>query len=404
SRAHVRWPLRLARAARRSCVRRTRWCCAGGRACRCETRNDPTRPPAPADAAPAASRTPDRLPSSTGSPRGPSTSRCPARTSRGPPAARRNPAPAHPGSIPQAPAAADAPARPPAAASCRASAGARREGALAHPASCHPDRACRHCTPAAACIASTGVLQCRYSLEFHHAKGMTTMGLLVDGKWQDRWYDTESTGGRFERSASQFRNWVTPDGSAGPSGQGGFKAESGRYHLYASYACPWAHRTLVMRAWKGLEKHIDVSVVHPLMLENGWEFRTDFEGATGDRLYGLDKLYQLYLKADPHYSGRVTVPTLWDKQRETVVNNESSEIIRMLGAAFDGIGARPGDYCPDDLRADIDAMNATVYDNVNNGVYRAGFATSQQAYDEAVAALFETLESLERRLGEHRYL
>jgi putative glutathione S-transferase len=233
---------------------------------------------------------------------------------------------------------------------------------------------------------------------------MTTMGLLVDGKWQDRWYDTESTGGRFERSASQFRNWITPDGSAGPSGRDGFKAEAGRYHLYVSYACPWAHRTLVMRAWKGVEKYIDVSVVHPLMLENGWEFRTDFDGATGDRLYGLDKLYHLYLKADPHYSGRVTVPTLWDKQRETIVNNESSEIIRMLGAAFDGIGARPGDYCPGDLRADIDALNTTVYDNVNNGVYKAGFATSQGAYNEAVTALFETLESLEQRLARHRYL
>ena len=230
------------------------------------------------------------------------------------------------------------------------------------------------------------------------------MGLLVDGRWQDQWYETGSTGGRFERSASRFRNWITADGSAGPSGQDGFKAESGRYHLYVSYACPWAHRALVMRAWKGLEKHIDVSVVHPLMLENGWELRTDFEGATGDRLHGFDKLYELYLKADPHYSGRVTVPTLWDKQRETIVNNESSEIIRMLGTAFDGIGARAGDYYPDDLRAAIDAINATVYDNVNNGVYKAGFATSQEAYDEAVTALFATLESLEQRLGQHRYL
>ncbi len=230
------------------------------------------------------------------------------------------------------------------------------------------------------------------------------MGLLVDGKWQDKWYDTKETGGRFERSKSQFRNGITANGSAGPSGDDGFKAESGRYHLYVSYACPWAHRTLVMRAWKGLEQHIGVSVVHPLMLENGWELRTDFDGATGDPLYGFDKLYQLYLKADPHYSGRVTVPTLWDKQHETIVNNESSEIIRMLNSAFDGIGARPGDYCPDDLRADIDAINETVYDNVNNGVYRAGFCTSQAAYDEAATALFETLEDLEQRLGRSRYL
>lgn len=230
------------------------------------------------------------------------------------------------------------------------------------------------------------------------------MGLLVDGTWRDVWYDTTRTGGRFERSKSQFRNWITVDGRAGPSGKDGFKAESGRYHLYVSFACPWAHRTLVMRAWKGLESHIGVSVVHPLMLENGWELRTDFDGATGDPLYGFDKLYQLYLKADPHYTGRVTVPTLWDKQRETIVNNESAEIIRMLNSAFDDIGARPGDYCPEDLRENIDAINETIYERVNNGVYKAGFCTSQPAYDEAATALFETLEDLERRLGESRYL
>lgn len=230
------------------------------------------------------------------------------------------------------------------------------------------------------------------------------MGLLVDGQWQDKWYDTKDTGGRFERSRSQFRSWITADGKAGPSGGDGFKAESGRYHLYVSYACPWAHRTLVMRAWKGLEQHVGVSVVHPLMLENGWELRTDFDGATGDPLYGFDKVYQLYLKADPHYSGRVTVPTVWDKQRETIVNNESAEIIRMLNSAFDGVCARPGDYYPEDLRAGIDAINETVYEHVNNGVYRAGFCTAQAAYDEAATALFETLEDLERRLGESRYL
>jgi putative glutathione S-transferase len=230
------------------------------------------------------------------------------------------------------------------------------------------------------------------------------MGQLVDGQWRDEWYDTKSTGGRFKRSASAFRNWITADGSAGPSGDKGFKAESGRYHLYVSYACPWAHRTLVMRAWKGLERHIGVSVVHPLMLENGWELRTDFADATGDPLYGFDKLYQLYLKVDPHFSGRVTVPVLWDKQRETIVNNESAEIIRMLGSAFDDIGARPGDFYPADLRGDIDAINDIVYPRVNNGVYKAGFATTQDAYDEAAVALFETLEELERRLGESRYL
>src|SRR5699024_5236692 len=210
------------------------------------------------------------------------------------------------------------------------------------------------------------------------------MGLLVDGQWRNEWYDTESTGGRFKRSKSQFRNWITADGRAGPSGQDGFKAESDRYHLYLSYACPWAHRTLVMRAWKGLEKHIGVSVVHPLMLENGWELRTDFDGTTGDPLYGFDKLYQLYLKADPNYTGRVIVPTLWDKQRETIVNNESAEIIRMFNSAFDGVGANPGDYYPLDLREPIDAINDMVYHQVNNGVYKAGFATSQVAYDEAV--------------------
>lgn len=230
------------------------------------------------------------------------------------------------------------------------------------------------------------------------------MGLLVDGKWQDKWYDTDSTGGRFERSASRFRHWITPDGAAGPSGDDGFRAESGRYHLYVSYACPWAHRALVMRALKGLQAHVDVSVVHPLMLDDGWTFDTDFPGATGDRLYGLDKLYELYLRADPHDSGRVTVPVLWDRERETIVNNESAEIIRMLGHAFDGIGARPGDYYPEDLRERIDAINADVYDHVNNGVYKAGFATTQAAYDEAATALFDTLDTLEERLARHRYL
>ena len=224
------------------------------------------------------------------------------------------------------------------------------------------------------------------------------MGLLVDGQWQDKWYDTKRTGGRFQRSESQFRNWITADG------EDGFKAESGRYHLYVSYACPWAHRTLVMRAWKGLEEHIGVSVVHPLMLEHGWELREDFDGATGDALYGLHKLYELYLKADEHYSGRVTVPVLWDKQRGTIVNNESAEIIRMLNAAFDDLGAKPGNYYPEALREAIDAVNQAVYDNVNNGVYKAGFATSQDAYDEAVTALFDTLEALEERLATSRYL
>ncbi len=230
------------------------------------------------------------------------------------------------------------------------------------------------------------------------------MGLLIDGQWHEQWYDTTSTGGRFVRSESRFRSWITADGSAGPSGAEGFRAESGRYHLYVSYACPWAHRTLLMRAWKGLEEHISVSSVHPLMLAEGWEFRSDFDAADGDPLYGLAKLHQLYCKADPHYSGRVTIPVLWDRERMTIVSNESAEIIRMLNTAFDATGARPGDYYPVELRNEIDAINEFIYPRVNNGVYRAGFATSQEAYDEAVLTLFDTLDALEQRLGQSRFL
>ncbi|TDK39760.1 glutathione S-transferase family protein [Rhizobium deserti] len=229
------------------------------------------------------------------------------------------------------------------------------------------------------------------------------MGMLVDGKWQDVWYDTKETKGRFKRSQSQFRNWVTADGAVGPSGAGGFKAEAGRYHLYVSLACPWAHRTLIFRKLKKLEDTISVSVVDYLMVENGWEFKTR-DGATGDDLFGLDYLYQLYLKADPTYSGRVTVPVLWDKQQNTIVSNESAEIIRMLNSAFDGITGSALDLYPPDLRHEIDALNAVIYDKVNNGVYKAGFATTQEAYEEAVTALFETLDMLEERLGISRYL
>jgi putative glutathione S-transferase len=229
------------------------------------------------------------------------------------------------------------------------------------------------------------------------------MGLLVDGKWQDQWYDTKKTGGRFERSASQFRNWVTADGSPGPSGSGGFKAEPGRYHLYVSLACPWAHRTLIFRKLKGLERMIDVSVVHWHMAENGWTFATD-EAATGDRLHGLAYLHELYTRAKADYSGRVTVPVLWDKQQQTVASNESSEIIRMFNSAFDVVGAKPGDYYPKPLRAEIDAVNERVYDTVNNGVYKSGFATSQAAYEEAVSELFASLDWLEQRLARQRYL
>lgn len=230
------------------------------------------------------------------------------------------------------------------------------------------------------------------------------MGQLVDGIWKDIWYDTKSTGGHFKRSTSQFRNWVTADGQAGPQGKAGFKAEADRYHLYVSLACPWAHRTLLLRTLKGLEPLISVSVVHPLMKEHGWTFGDDFLAATGDSLYHLDYLYQLYLRADPHYSGRVTVPVLWDKQQQTVVSNESADIIRMFNSAFDGVGARAGDYYPPALRRDIDDINGWVYDQVNNGVYKAGFATTQEAYDEAVNTLFDALAKLEHILGKQRYL
>ncbi|MFC4346756.1 glutathione S-transferase family protein [Kordiimonas lipolytica] len=229
------------------------------------------------------------------------------------------------------------------------------------------------------------------------------MGLLIDGEWHDKWYDTKSTGGKFKRSESQFRNWVTSDGAAGPTGDSGFKAEAGRYHLYVSYACPWAHRTLIVRALKGLEDMIDVSVVGMTMLENGWTFDGS-DGSTGDALYGADFLHQIYTRADAAYSGRVTVPVLWDKKNETIVSNESADIIRMFSTAFDGLGAAEGDYYPDALRTEIDSLNDRIYDTVNNGVYKAGFATTQKAYEEAVVPLFETLDWLEGHLAENRYL
>ncbi|WP_170400807.1 glutathione S-transferase family protein [Ruegeria arenilitoris] len=230
------------------------------------------------------------------------------------------------------------------------------------------------------------------------------MGLLVDGKWQDTWYDTKSTGGAFKRSAAQFRNWLTADGSAGPSGKGGFKAEPNRYHLYVSHACPWAHRTLIFRELKGLSDLISVSVVHPDMLDKGWTFEMDDHGATGDTLYGFDFAHQIYTKADPSYTGRVTVPILWDKLQETIVSNESSEIIRMFNSAFDGITGNTDDYWPDAIQDEIEVVNARIYSDVNNGVYKAGFATTQQAYDAAVAPLFDTLDWLDDRLSRNRYL
>ncbi|RTE87007.1 MULTISPECIES: glutathione S-transferase family protein [Gammaproteobacteria] len=227
------------------------------------------------------------------------------------------------------------------------------------------------------------------------------MGLLVDGKWQDKWYDTEKTGGKFVRSEAQFRNWVTADGSVGPTGKAGFKAESGRYHLYVSYACPWAHRTLIFRVLKNLEDHISVSVVEPKMLENGWEFGS---GEMKDPLFDFNFMHQVYTKADPNYSGRVTVPVLWDKQQNTIVSNESADIIRMFNSAFDEITGNTEDFYPEVLHNDIDAINELVYDNINNGVYKSGFATTPEAYGVAFDALFEALDKVESILAKQRYL
>ena len=229
------------------------------------------------------------------------------------------------------------------------------------------------------------------------------MGLLQDGKWVDQWYDTESSGGHFVRKAPQFRSWVTVDGTAGPSGDGGFKAESGRYHLYVSLACPWAHRTLIFRALKELEQMISVSVVHWYMAEDGWSFAAG-DGVLPDTVNDAQLMHEVYTKAMSDYSGRVTVPVLWDKQTKTIVSNESSEIIRMFNSAFDGIGAKAGDYYPPDMRSETDSLNERIYATVDNGVYQCGFATTQAAYQEAVTPLFDTLDWLEDRLRSKRYL
>ena len=229
------------------------------------------------------------------------------------------------------------------------------------------------------------------------------MGLFVDGVWHDTWYDTGETKGRFQREASRFHNWITPDGAAGPTGDSGFQAEAGRYHLYVSLACPWAHRTLIFRKLKKLEDLISVSIVSPLMFEKGWTFNRD-QGSTGDHLHDVETLGHIYLKANPKYSGRVTVPVLWDKQRGTIVNNESSEIIRMLNSAFNSLTGDTSDFYPQALRSEIDDINKRIYETVNNGVYRCGFATTQEAYEEAFAQLFETLDVIEGRLSTQRYL
>jgi len=230
------------------------------------------------------------------------------------------------------------------------------------------------------------------------------MGMLINGHWEDVWYDTKSSSGHFVRSDAQFRNYITADGSAGPSGRGGFKAESGRYHLYASYACPWAHRALIYRSLKGLENMIDVSFVHWLMDKDGWTFKKDNEGIVGDALYNFDFFHQLYTKSDPGYSGRVTVPILWDKERETIVSNESSEIIRMLNSAFDGIGAKAENYYPIEHKNQIDNLNESIYHSINNGVYKCGFATTQEAYNDAIVPLFDKLDELDARLSHMPFL
>jgi putative glutathione S-transferase len=229
------------------------------------------------------------------------------------------------------------------------------------------------------------------------------MGVLVNGRWSDRSYDISASEGRFLRQESAFRNWITPDGTPGPTGDGGFRAEAGRYHLHVSLACPWAHRTLIFRALKGLRSAISVSVVHWRMGEHGWTF-DEGPGVIPDPILGAQRLYEVYVRSNPTYSGRATVPVLWDKHRGVIVSNESSEIIRMLNSAFDHIGALPADFYPVELRDMIDAFNARIYPTVNNGVYKAGFATTQEAYEEAVRPLFSTLDSLEDRLATHRYL
>lgn len=233
------------------------------------------------------------------------------------------------------------------------------------------------------------------------------MGLLVDGQWHDQWYDTSKTGGRFVREEAQFRNWITADGAPGPSGEGGFEAASGRYHLYVCMACPWAHRALILRKLKGLEDHISVSAVHPDMLSNGWQFNgpaMPSDTPVGDQLFGYDYHHQVYTRAQPDYTGRVTVPLLWDTRKDTIVSNESADIIRMLNSAFDQITGNTTDYYPEALRSEIDRINERVYHRVNNGVYKTGFATTQEAYEEAFDELFATLDWLDDLLAERRYL
>ena len=230
------------------------------------------------------------------------------------------------------------------------------------------------------------------------------MGRMISGKWVTDEVAVTNKEGAFDRKPMTFRNWVTQDGSPGISGTGGFKAETGRYHLYVAGACPWAHRTRIFRTLKGLEDVISLDIAHPEMMEDGWTFATDFEGTTGDSLFGSAFIRDIYLKADPEFTGRVTVPILWDKETGQIVSNESSEIIRMFNSAFDQITGNTSDYWPEYLRAAIEPVNARIYDTLNNGVYRCGFAKSQAAYDTAVEELFATLDWLETILSDNRYL
>jgi len=234
------------------------------------------------------------------------------------------------------------------------------------------------------------------------------MSLLINGELKEDWFDKVSNDGEYVRKDSQFRHWITPDAQPGISGEGGFAAEKGRYHLYVSYACPWAHRTLIFRKLKKLEKLISISVVHPFMDSQGWDFKDDYPAATGDSLYNLNRMYEIYTKAQPDYSGIVTVPVLWDKKNETIVNNESSEIIRILNSAFNHLiedeEARVLNLYPDDKKNAIDKVNSLVYENINNGVYRTGFATTQKSYEKAYKRLFTALDEMEEILSKQRYL
>ena len=230
------------------------------------------------------------------------------------------------------------------------------------------------------------------------------MGRLIDGQWSTQWDDTKLTNGKFVRQDAGYRNWITEDGSAGPTGSSGFKAKTGRYHLYISLACPWAHRTLIFRELKGLSDHITVDVVHPDMLEKGWSFKKDDGPAQGDRLFDFTHAFEIYQKADPNATTRVTVPILWDKYTNRIVSNESSEIIRMFNSAFNALTHNTQDFWPINTRTDIEKINHRIYHTFNNGVYKAGFATSQHAYLKAVTELFDTMDWLENRLSTRRYL